>query len=301
MKKYTIADFNKQFPNDDACLEYLKNMLYPNGILCKSCGRVTPHSKLSKLPVYSCNRCGAHMHPMAGTIFDGSHTPLVKWFYAMYLMSATRCGISAKQLERELGCSYKTAHRIFKQTRTILQLRVQPKSGDFEVDECYIGGKSTGIRGRGAKGKTPVVGIAQRKGDLSATKVKNVRQEAVYPLIKKCALPQSMIYTDEYKMYDRLSRHGYQDKRVHHAAKVWVMGDAHTNTIEGFWSVLKGGIRGVYHSVSEAYLQNYIDEYAFRYNHRKDEQPMFLTVLNQIAVSWLDTTSQVQFQTRLWR
>ena len=282
MQRYTITDFNNQFPNDDACLEWLKNYLYPDGIFCKPCGMVTNHSKLSSIPVYSCNRCGSHNHPMAGTIFERSHISLNKWFYAMFLMSATRCGISAKQLERELGCSYKTAHRMFKQIRLLLQDTIQPMSGEVEVDECYIGGRRHGKRGRGAAGKMPVVGITQRKGEVSATKVNDVKSSTVYPLIKEHVLPQSMIYTDEFPMYNKLRKQGYHHKRVHHASKVWVMGDAHTNTIEGFWSVLKRGISGVYHSVSERYLQSYIDEYAFRYNHRKDEQPMFLTILSKV-------------------
>nr|MBC8275992.1 IS1595 family transposase [Chloroflexota bacterium] len=238
MERYTINDFNKQFPNDDACLEWLKNYLCPNGITCKSCGKVTNHSKLSNLPVYSCNRCGSHTHPMSGTIFERSHISLYKWFYAMFLMSATRCGISSKQLERELGCSYKTAHRMFRQIRTLLQDTIQPKSGTFEVDECYIGGHRPGKRGRGAAGKMPVVGITQRKGEVSATKVNDLKSSTVYPLIKERVLPQSMVYTDEFRMYDKLHKQGYQHKRVNHSAKVWVRGDAHTNNIEGFWSVL---------------------------------------------------------------
>lgn len=282
MERYTIKDFNKQFPNDDACLEWLKNVLYPCGIFCKSCDRVTNHSKLSNLPVYSCNRCGSHTHPMANTIFERSRTPLTHWFYAIFLMSHTRCGISAKQLQRELGVTYKTAWRMFKEIRKLLQSSPKPMSGEVEVDECYIGGKRQGKRGRGAEGKTPVFGIAQRKGEVSATKVDDIKSATVYPIIKKRVLPKSMIYTDEYRIYNKLRKQGYQHKRVHHASKVWVMGDAHTNTIEGFWSVLKRGINGVYHAVSEKYLQSYIDEYAFRYNHRKDDTPMFLTILNKI-------------------
>jgi transposase-like protein len=197
-------------------------------------------------------------------------------------MSATRCGISAKQLERELGCTYKTAHRMFKQIRTLLQDTIQPMSGEVEVDECYIGGRRHGKRGRGAAGKMPVVGITQRKGKVSATKVSDIKSFTVYPLIKERVLPQSMIYTDEFPMYDKLHKQGYHHKRVHHASKVWVMGNAHTNTIEGFWGVLKRGINGVYNAVSQKYLQSYIDEYAFRYNHRKDERPTFLTILGKV-------------------
>ena len=282
MNKYTIADFNRQFPDDDACLEWLKTCLYPNGILCKSCGKVTNHSKLSKLPVYSCNRCGNHVHPMVGTIFERSRTPLTSWFYAIFLMSATRCGISAKQLQRELGVTYKTAWRMFKEIRTLYQDSPHPMSGEVEVDETYIGGRKRGKRGRGAEGKSIVFGLAQRKGDISATVTPDLKRDTLYPIIKEHVIPDSMVYTDEYRIYDRLKGHGYNHKRVHHASKVWVLGDAHTNNIEGFWSVLKRGISGVYHAVSAKYLQCYVNEYMFRYNHRKDEKPMFLTVLQKI-------------------
>ena len=171
---------------------------------------------------------------------------------------------------------------MFKKIRELLQDTIQPESGDFEADECYIGGRRHGKRGRGAEGKMPIFGITQRDGEVSATKVNDLKSSTVYPLIKERVLPQSMIYTDEFSIYDNLQKQGYHHKRVHHASRVWVMGDAHTNNIEGFWSVLKRGINGVYHAVSEKYLQNYIDEYAFRYNHRKDERPMFLTILAKV-------------------
>jgi len=282
MEKYTINDFNEQFPDDHACLEWLKNYLYPNGIFCKPCGKVTSHSRLPKLPVYSCNRCGSHTHPMVGTIFERSRTPLKHWFYAMFLMSATRCGISAKQVQRETGVTYKTAWRMFRQIRSLLQESPKPMSGEVEIDETYIGGRSHGKRGRGAEGKTPVFGIAQRKGKVSATATNNLKTATVYPIIKERVVPESMVYTDEFLIYNGLKKQGYAHKRVHHASKVWVVGDAHTNTIEGFWSLLKRGINGVYHAVSEKYLQSYVDEYSFRYNHRKDEKPMFLTILEKV-------------------
>ena len=282
MNKYTIADFNKQFPDDNACLEWLKTCRYPDGIFCKSCGKITNHSKLSKLPVYSCNRCGTHIHPMAGTILEKSTTPLKLWFYAMYLMSTTRCGISAKQIQRETGVTYKTAWRMFNQIRSLLKEDCEPLVGEFEVDETYIGARKHGKRGRGAEGKTPVLGIVQRDGDVSASIPTSLKSSVVVPLIKGRALPRSMVYTDEYPTYNYLKEHGFKHKRVHHGSKVWVAGDAHTNTIEGFWSALKRGINGVYHSVSLNHLQGYINEYSFRYNHRGDDKPMFLTILERI-------------------
>lgn len=285
MERYTIADLNRDFPNDDACLEWLKNHLYPNGIFCQKCGQVTKHHKIATRRSYSCDVCGHHVHPTSGTIFEKSTTPLKLWFHAIYLMSSTRCGISAKQIERETGVTYKTAWRMFHQIRSLLQEDIPILTGEVEVDETYIGGRKHGKRGRGAEGKSTVFGMAQRKGDVSATVTPNLKSATIYPIIKEHVTPQSMIYTDEFPAYGRLKGHGYNHKKVHHVSKVWVAGNAHTNTIEGFWSLLKRGINGVYHAVSQKHLQSYIDEYAFRYNHRKDEKPMFLAVLERIAVS----------------
>ena len=157
MTRYTIRDFEKEFPDDDACLEWLKNYLYPDGIHCKVCNRVTKHHRIASRKSYSCDVCGHHVHPTAGTIYHKSCTPLRLWFYGIYLMSATRYGISAKQLERELGVTYKTAWRMFKQIRSMLTEDHKLSSG-VEVDETYIGGKRPGKRGRGAEGKSIVAG-----------------------------------------------------------------------------------------------------------------------------------------------
>jgi transposase len=284
MERFTINDFNKHFPDDAACLEWLKKYLYPNGIYCMQCQGITPHSRLTKRMAFCCNKCGNHTYPMSGTIFWRSRTPLRHWFYAIFLMSATRSGISAKQLQRELGVTYKTAWRMFKQVRRLMRTSVfpEPLSGEVEIDECYIGGKKVGIRGRGARGKTPVFGMAQRNGEVRASTMPDIGRSTTDNIVKEHVLPRSVIYSDSYAGYKKLGGQGYQHRRVSHFAKVWVSGDAHTNTLEGFWSILKRGIDGVYHAVSKKYLQSYIDEYAFRYNHRKDEQPMFLTILGQI-------------------
>lgn len=284
MNKYTIKDFNKQFPDDNACLEWLRNYRFPEGITCKSCGKITNHSKLSNVPVYSCNRCGAHTHPMVGTIFQDSRTPLKLWFYAMFIMSATRCGISAKQLQRELGVTYKTAWRIFKQIRSLMQSSPNPVCGEIEIDETYICGKKRGAKGGRsiADNKTPVLGIAKRDGALSAHQIKNVKASTILPIVKENVLSYSMIYTDEFVSYNQLRGNHYFHRKVNHANKEWAKGRVHTNNLEGFWGNMKRGIRGVYHSVSKKYLQTYVDEYVFRYNHRGDQQPMFLTILGKV-------------------
>src|SRR5258708_39425228 len=139
--KYTIRDFEKQFSNDDLCLDWLVSRLYPNGIFCKTCQQITKHYKMAARKSYSCNNCGNHFHPTAGTIYHKSSTPLRLWFYATYLMASTRCGISAKQIQRETGVTYKTAWRMFKQIRSMLSYDDgDPRSGKVEADDTFMGG-----------------------------------------------------------------------------------------------------------------------------------------------------------------
>src|SRR5258708_6374355 len=152
--KYTIRDFEKQFSNDDLCLDWLVSHLYPNGIFCKTCGQITKHYKMAARKSYSCNNCGNHFHPTAGTIYHKSSTPLRLWFYAAYLMASTRCGISAKQIERELGVTYKTAWRMFHQIRSMLDESDKKLGNQVEVDETYIGGFHKGKTGRGSENKS---------------------------------------------------------------------------------------------------------------------------------------------------
>ncbi|MFC2065554.1 IS1595 family transposase [Chloroflexota bacterium] len=219
---------------------------------------------------------------MIGTIFEHSATPLKLWFYAIYLMSSTRCGISAKQIQRETGVTYKTAWRMFKQIRTLLQEDTPALTGEVEVDETYVGGRRHGKRGRGAEGKTIVVGAVQRKGKVIANIIPDVKRHSLVPFIVRKVDRNATLYTDTFPNYDTMTRIGYKHLRIEHQAREYARGHIHTNSIEGFWSLLKRGIGGVYHSVSEKYLQNYINEYGFRYNHRKDKKPMFLTILEKI-------------------
>jgi transposase-like protein len=289
MKKYTIRDLNRDFPTEESCLDWLRDYLYPDGITCPNCGEVTKHHRMKSRPSYSCDRCGHHEHPMAGTIFQDTRTPLRSWFHAVFLMASTRCGISAKQLEREIGVTYKTAWRMFKQIRTLLAEDVSDMGGTVEADETYIGGKRHGKagakRGRPGKGshKVPVFGVVERGGRVMAVTVPNVRKATLMPHIEERVLPSTTIYTDELNSYHALARTGYQHRRVNHSERIYVSGDVHTNTIEGFWSLLKRSIGGTNHAVSSKYLQTYLDEYTYRYNHRRDATPMFVGMLQQVA------------------
>lgn len=292
MTPYTLKHFQMQYPNDAVCLDWLCAYLYPDGIYCKNCEQVTKHHRVKSRPSYSCDHCGNHVHPTAGTIFHKSCTPLTTWFYAIYLMAQTRCGISAKQIQRETGVTYKTAWRMFKQIRTMLDDDKDPLGGKrgpgVEVDEMYFGGKRKNqhrsVRDRCIDTKTPVIGVVERKGRVRAYATLDAKKDTVMGIIKEHVLPQSLVFTDDYSVYDdlRFHRNEYTHRRINHSAKVYVVGDIHTNTIEGFWALVKNSLRGVYHSVGRHYLQSYLNEFSFRYNHRFDTQPMFETFMQQI-------------------
>ena len=290
MQRFTKKHFDAMFPNDAVCLEWLFRYFYPDGMPhCEKCGKQTKHHRVASRPSYSCDHCGHHVHPTADTIFHKSPTPLTTWFYAVYLMASTRCGISAKQIERETGVTYKTAWRMFKQIRSMLEEGNNPLGGSesngVEMDETYMGGRRKGYSGRpgqGDKKKTPVVGIVERKGRVIAKATPNVNADTLTGLVQEHILPASTVFTDEFSGYDRLKKYGYMHHRIQHSAKVYVMGNIHTNTIEGFWNLVKNGIRGVYHAVGQKYLQSYLNEYSFRYNRRFDTQPMFLSFMKQI-------------------
>ena len=290
--RYSIMEFDREFPDDSACLDFLVAKLYPEGIFCPNCDKVTRHHRVKTRTCFACQFCGHQEYPMAGTIFERSSTSLRLWFRAMYLMASTRCGISAKQLERELGVSYPTAWRMFKEIRSMLgQDGNDPLSGTVEMDETFIGGKprvgdiksKREVRAFVEK-KAKVFGAVQRGGNVTATVIPSRRANTIMPLATKHVLPASTVYTDEFKSYRGLTQAGYAHSRINHSEGVYVSGDVHTQTIEGFWALLKGGLIGVYHGVSTKHLQSYLDEYVFRYNNREitGRRGMFDAFLSRI-------------------
>jgi transposase-like protein len=284
MQKYTIKDFQVDFADDAACLEWLVEYRWPEGIYCESCGKITKHHAMNTRKSYSCQECGNHIFPCAGTVFHKSSTALTTWFYVGYLMAQTRGGISAKQIQRETGVTYKTAWRMCNEIRKCLDEDQDPFGGEVEIDESYFGGRHRGgKRGRGSENKTPVVGVVERKGKIEVKAVPNTKGSTILPFVENEVQKGTQIYTDEYPVYNRLHRMGYQHDKVLHSNNIYVIGNVHTNTIEGFWSMVKNGIRGVFRSVSPQHLQKYLDEYAFRYNHRDDVTPMFRTFLHRMA------------------
>ncbi len=285
MKKYSTKDFDRDFPTDDACLEWLKNNRWSNGIYCEKCEKITNHYRIHGRPCYSCEFCGNHIYPMAGTIFEDTRFDHLRlWFKAVAYMAVTRCGISSRQLSRDLGVTVKTGYRMWKQIRSVLAEGNGAKFfGTVEVDETYVGGKKRGKRGRGSENKTVVFGMVERKGRAKGVVVPDVKAKTLVPLIEANVLKDATVYTDDLPSYNKLAYIGYKHRTIAHSQKIYVGGkDIHTNSIEGFWSQLKRSINGTYHHVTGEHLQEYVDEYSFRYSHRKDEQPMFLSMLKQV-------------------
>jgi ribosomal protein L37AE/L43A len=294
---YSMMEFMREYPDDAACLESLwRSRISADGehAECPKCERTRKFHRVKSRPSWSCDTCGHHIHPTAGTIFHRSATSLHLWFYAMYLMTSTRCGVSAKHLERELGVTYKTAWRMANLIRNQLMTQDgdEPLEGDVEVDETAGGGKIRASDTR--KGHQHVVakmsrrptiwGAVERGGRVRARVVKSRAMIDVEGPIFQYVLPSSMIFTDEWGGYsERIGSKYIGHRRIRHEDRVYVSGAVHTQTIEGFFGNLKNGIRGNYHSVSSKWLQGYLNEYAWRYNHRKDERAMFKTLLLRAA------------------
>ncbi len=281
-KAPTVQDFFNKFSTDEACLEHLMMLRFDNPMYCPKCGAEGQFAKLKKLPAYACPTCGHHIHPMVGTPFERSSTPLQKWFYAMYLFTMSRHGVPAKELQRQLGVTYKTAWRMGHQIRKYMA-NVDgdpPLGGHVEADETYVGGRRKGgKRGRGAPGKTVVFGMVERGGDVMTRVVPNVRKATLERHILENIKGGATVSTDELKSYAKIARLGYDHGTVNHSADQWVNGIHHTNSIEGFWSQIKRSIRGTHIHVSRKHLSKYLGEFEFRYNLRHAPETMFARLL----------------------
>ena len=265
---YNFKDFDAQFPDDAACLDFIFKARFSNHV-CE-CGKAKCFHRVQKRRAYACAFCGAQIYPTAGTIFHKSETSLKSWFFAIFLFAKSKNGVAAKELERQLGVSYKCAHRMGHKIRELMTSGGNLLTGVVEADETYIGGKRAGLRGRGALGKTPVIGVVERRGEVRATVVANVTAAGAIGHIRKTVETTAQVVTDEFGIYNYTSKFGFKHVRVNHRSGEYVVGRAHTNTIEGFWAQLKRSIDGTHHSVSRKYLQNYVNEFSFRYNRRYD-------------------------------
>lgn len=280
--KYTAKDLRKQFPNDEICLDYIYRNLYAD-YACPACGRKDLY-RVKGRKCWAC-QCGHQLHPLAGTIFHKSSTSLVDWFLAIFLMSTSRNGVAALELQRQIGVTYKTAWRMQKQIRSLMKQGGNPLSGIVEVDETYVGGKAKGKGGgKYAGGKIPVVGAVERgSGEVKAEVVTDTKASTLVPFVQRNVAVGTHVMTDEWRAYRQPRKAGYKHSVVNHSKKQYVRGKVHTNTIEGFWSQFKRSIGGTYHAVSRKHLQTYVDEFAFRYQHRASDAPMFQHLLRRVV------------------
>ena len=270
---YSLNEFLREFPDDETCLEYLwRERHSADGIHadCPKCERSREFKRYAtaqRRQSWTCTDCGHHIHPTAGTIFEKSSRPLTDWFYVMFLVSSSRCGVAAKQVERELGVNYKTAWRMLNKVRNALmdESNEPPLSGTVEVDETYMGAKRKRGTPRGRPGpgshKTPVFGAVERGGRIVARVIPDATALTLRTNIKSFVMPASMIFTDEYQPYRRITKDGYFHRRVNHSQRIYVAGNVHTNTIEGFFGHFKNDVRGTHHSISRRWLDSYLKEH----------------------------------------
>ncbi len=280
---FNVQDFFRRFPDDGACLDHLFRLKYGVEPACPKCGEIGAFHRLKKMPAYTCN-CGHHIHPMVGTPFEKSRTSLQKWFYAMYLFTTTRHGVPAKELQRQLSVTYKTAWRMGHEIRKHMGDTdgTPPMTDHVEVDETYVGGRRPrvkGYTGRGAKNKTVVFGILERDGELFTKVVASASRKSLIPPILENVPEGTRISSDEWGPYRVLPKLGYRHETVDHSAKEYARGDVHVNSLEGFWSILKRSIRGTHVHVSRKHLAKYLGEFEYRYNMRKHPEVMFARLL----------------------
>ncbi len=285
---YTFKQFQTEYPDDATCLDKILEIQYGGHEFdCPGCGVASKFHRIAKRRAYACQHCGHHIYPCVGTPFEKSRTPLTSWFFAMYLMTSTRHGVAAKELQRQIGCTYKTAWRMAHELRKLMASADHngPLTGWVEADETYIGGKQRGRRKQADSNKTVVFGMVERDGNVRAGPVPNVRKPTLQRAILTNVQRGSILITDELRSYDTLKTDGpYQHYRVNHSAGEYVWETIHTNTIEGYWSRLKSSIRGTHVHVSGKHLWKYVSEFSFRYNMRKSPELMFGRLVDAFAL-----------------
>ena len=270
--KYTISDLRKQYANDDVCLEYLFKKRFPNA---------EGYYRVKGRKCYSHKTTRHQIFPLAGTIFEKSSTPLTLWFHAIFLFSTSKNGVSGKELQRQLGVTYKTAWRMAFEIRILMNEDVGKLKGDIEMDETFYG--KGGKNPTKFKNKRAILGIVERGGKIKTKELPNRRVENILPIIKNSVETGSHVVTDEYRGYSRLSSlYGLRHDSIKHGHGIYSWKGEDTNTIEGFWGQFKRSVRGTYHFISAKHLQSYLDEFSYRYNRRVSSEPIFQTLLAKI-------------------
>jgi transposase-like protein len=271
-QEINLVELIDRFHDEDRCRKYLEGLRWPDGLECPRCGGMTI-SHITTRHQLDCDSCRYRFSVTAGTIFHDSHLPLWKWLVAVYLIVESKKGISANQLKRMIGVSYKTAWYLCHRIRAALnEVDAQLLKGIVEVEETFVGGEMEG-KGRGYRGnKTVVAGAMQRGGNICLKVVRGTDRETLHGFIRKnTAGDTEAIYTDEWGAYKGIADTDTDHKTVKHRDKECVAeGNVHTNSIESIWSLLKRSIIGSYHQISAKHLDPYLDELEFWYNNREN-------------------------------
>lgn len=271
----------EKYNSEDRCREYLELLRWPSGVCCVRCGNLSV-SKLEKRHQYECNGCGYQFSATAGTVFHDSHLPLWKWFLAAYLICESKKGMSANQIKRTLGISYKTAWYLCHRIREAMKIEPNGKlKGVVEADETMVGGRYDKRRKRERFEKPCVLGVIQRKGEVRAEKAISRGARAISAFVKASVEPGSTLMTDDYAGYEKVGR-DYDHRVINHSKLEYVVGLTHTNSIENFWSLFKRGMVGQFHKVSEKHLDRYLDEFTYRFNGREDDKLFQNTLRNLV-------------------
>jgi len=271
-----LIEITQYFSDNNVCVEYLTNMRWKGNVTCAHCKHDKVYELKGATKAYKCAKCRKLFSVTKGTIFENSPIPLQKWFIAMYLLLSHKKGISSCQLAKDISISQKSAWFLLHRIRFAVQSKSfeMPATSIVECDESYFGGKEKnkhkskrieGSQGRSSKTKTPVFGLVERNGRVVAMKVPDTQKHTIQPIIDAHVVVGAKVMTDEWQAYkglDNRFKHGI----VKHGEGIYVIGEAHTNTIEGFWSQLKRSIYGCYHQCSAKHLDAYIDESETRYN-----------------------------------
>jgi transposase-like protein len=266
------------FTDESKAREYLEKLRWPEGSVCPHCGAIDGHYLLNpkeeskksvRKGVWKCHKCRKQFSVTVGTVFERSHIPLHKWLFATFLLCSSKKGMSAHQLHRMIGVTYKTAWFMFHRIRYAMEQKpTRQLKGIVEADETYVGGKAHGKRGRGAGNKTPVFSLVERKGKVMSTVIEKVTTRNLRAIMVKNIRSSANIMTDDFVSYRGTNVLFASHNVINHGNKEYVRGDVHTNTVEGYFSILKRGIIGVYHHVDSNHLHRYLSEFDFRYNER---------------------------------
>jgi transposase len=279
----TLKQFQARFPNEDVCLDHLMRVRYGQRLVCSNCQAEGRFYRVKLRRCFECEHCGYQVYPTADTPFENTRTRLTDWFFVMFLFTSSRNGVAAKEVQRQIGVTYKTAwrmcHKIREHMGKVDGARPLGGAGQgapvVEIDEAFLGGRDR----IGHDDKAVVLGMVERDGDILARQIAGRHTNQILPQVKRWVVEGSRVMTDDALVCRGLDIHGFDHESVNHSAYEYVRGDAHTNTIESFWAMLKRGINGTYIHVSKKHLPKYLAEFEYRHNLRRSPHLMFEILL----------------------